>query len=68
LLDHSGVDRGKAHPAGITRAVRIEEIAVGRSGPRQQLATAEFGLAPASHPLGDQGALILRHSTANLEE
>jgi hypothetical protein len=25
-------------------------------------------LAPASHPLGDQGALILRHSTANLEE
>jgi hypothetical protein len=68
VLDHSGLDRGKAHPAGITRAVRIEERAVGRSGPRPQLATAELGLAPASPPLGDQGALILRHSPANLAE
>jgi hypothetical protein len=32
------------------------------------LATAELGLATAAHSLGDQGAFVLRHSAANLEE
>ena len=68
VLHHGGLDRGKAHPTGIPRAFGIEEIAIGRAGPGQQLATAKLGLATASHPLGDQGALILSHSATNLEE
>src|SRR5262249_28514809 len=66
LLHHSSLDWGKASPARLPRAVGIEEIAVGCPGPGQQLATAPRGLATAAHPLGDERALILRHSAANL--
>ena len=66
VLHHGGLDRGNAHPAGITRAFGIEKRAVGGSGPGQQLATAELGLATSSPTLGDQGTLVLSHSAANL--
>jgi len=63
-----GLDRVNLYPARITRAVQIEQGAIGGAGPGPQLATAQFGLAPPSHALGNQGPLILRDRTANLQE
>ena len=68
VLHHGSLDRVKAHAAGIPRAVRSEERARGRARPGQQLATAELGWASASHPLGNQGPLVLRHGRADLSQ
>ena len=68
MLHHGRLDRVNAHAAGIPRAVRIEEIARGRASPGQQLATAERGLAPSAHPLGNQGPLVLSHGRADLSQ
>jgi hypothetical protein len=68
LLHHGSLDRVKTHTAGIPRTVRSEERAVGRSGPRPQLATAELGWASPSHALGHQGPLVRSHGRAALSK
>ena len=68
LLHYRGLDGVQPHPAGITGALGIEQIAIGGARPGQQLATAQLGLAPPSHALGNQGAFILGHGSANLQE
>jgi len=61
---HVGHDRGwyggNLPPARITGSVRIEQVTRGGSGPGEQLATAQLGLAPPAPPLGNARACILR--------
>jgi hypothetical protein len=54
-------------PAG-SRGVGIEAVAVRRPSPRQQAAGAQLCLPAPTHPLGDQGALVLGHGTADLQQ
>jgi len=62
---HGSLDRVKTHSAGIAWAVGIKQRAIGRSSPRKKLATAQFGLAPSAHTLGNQGPLVLGHGGAD---
>ena len=66
LLHHGSLDWVKTHSAGIARAVGIKQIAIGRPSPRQKLPTAQFGLAPSAHALGNQGPLVLGNGGADL--
>ena len=68
LLHHRGLDRVEPHPARIAGAFRVEDIAIGRASPGQQLPAAQLGLAPAPHAVGDQVALILGHGSPDLEQ
>jgi hypothetical protein len=40
LLDDCCLDRVDSDPAGITRAFWVQDIAIGRTGPGEQLPTA----------------------------
>ena len=68
MRHHGRLDRIDPHPARIAGAVGIQEIAIGGAAPGQELATAEFGLAPPPHPLGNQDAFILRDRSPNVEQ
>lgn len=68
LLHDRRLDRVEPHPAGIARAFYVQDIAIGRAGPGQQLPAAQPGLAAAPHALSDQVAFILRHGTPDLEQ
>jgi hypothetical protein len=68
VLHHGSLDWVKTYSAGIARAVGIEQRAIGRSSPREKLATAQFGLAPSAHALGNQDPLILGHGGADLSQ
>src|SRR5205823_6520175 len=71
---------GRSRPQDSRSAWPLEHAPAGRTGgveahhrrPSQakgsQRATTPLGLAPASPTLGDQGALVLRHRAAHLEE
>ena len=65
---HGRLDWVKTHSAGLTRAVGIEQRAIGRSRPRAKLATAPCGVAPSAHALGNQGPLILGHGGADVSK
>jgi hypothetical protein len=68
VLHHGRWHGVKTHAAGIARAVGIEPRALRRSSPREKLTTAPFGLAPASHALGNQGPLVLGHGGADVSK
>jgi hypothetical protein len=68
LLDHGGWDWVKTHAAGIPWPIRSKQIAIGCAGPWQQLATAQLGLAPPSHALSNQGALVFSDGRADLSQ
>ena len=57
--NHGGLDRVHTPPAGIPRALRIEEIPIGGSSPGQELAPAPCGVAPPTHALSHAGPLGL---------
>ena len=65
VLHHGRLDGVKTHAAGIARAVGVAQRAIGRSSPREKLATAPCGLAPSAHALGNQGPLVLGHGGAD---
>src|SRR5262249_53306763 len=52
----------------IARALGIGLVAEGDAHPRQQLPGSQAGQAPPAHPLGDQGAFVLGHGAADLEQ
>ena len=62
------MDRLQAHATGSPRTFRIEQIAVVGTAPRQQLATAQLGLATSPHPVSNQGTLVRSYSAANLPQ
>jgi hypothetical protein len=68
LFHDGGLHRLTAHPARIAQALWIEQRAIGRARPRQELPAAQLRLAPPSHPFGSQRALILCHGRTNLQE
>jgi hypothetical protein len=68
LGHHRGFDRVDPQAPGIAGALGSHEIAIRWHAPRPQLATAQPGLAAASHPVGDEGALVLGHRAPDLEE
>jgi hypothetical protein len=68
LGDHRGLDRLEPQALGITWALGIHDIPLGGDAPGQPLTTAPLRLAATSHPVGDQGALILGHGTPDLEQ
>ena len=68
LGDHRGFDRIQSQALGIAWALGVHDIAVRRHTPGQQLPTAQFGLAATSHPVSDEGAFILGHRAADLEQ
>ena len=67
LDDHGGhrinLQRGRR-----ARSFGVGAIAEGRPGPGQELPRADLRLAPPAHPLGDEGALVLGHRAADLQE
>jgi hypothetical protein len=65
--DHGG-HRIQAHAGRVARAAGIDRIAKGRASPGQQAPGLQFGLTPPLHALGDQGALVLGHRAADLQD
>src|SRR3712207_107667 len=68
LLDHGRLRRLDRDARWIAGAVRVEPIAVRWPGPGQPAAGAQLRLPAASHALGDEGALVLGHGAADLQE
>ncbi len=56
------------HPSRIAWPLGVEPVAIGRPRPRQQGAGAQLAQAAAAHALGDQGALVLGHGAADLQQ
>src|SRR5712692_1522412 len=52
----------------ITRAVRIEPIAIGWTTPRKQRSGAKLLLPTSTHPISNQGPLILGDGPSDLQE
>ena len=68
LLDHHGLGRLDGDAGRIAGAIGIQASAVRSSGPGQQATGAELHLPSSTHALSDQGALILRHRTPDLQQ
>ncbi len=58
----------QAYSYWITRSGWINAVAIGRTGPRQQV-SCEILLSPSStHAFGDQGPFIFGHGTTDLQQ
>lgn len=68
MLHHGSLDWVNTYAAGVAWAVGIKQRALGCSSPRKKLATAQFGLAPSAHALGNQGPLVLGYGGADLSQ
>jgi hypothetical protein len=68
LLDDRRFEWVDPHPARITRAFGVQEIAIGHTAPWVQLPTAQLGLAATPHAVGDQGAFILGDRPPDLKQ
>ena len=68
MLHHSSLDWVTADTAGIARAGGIKKRALGGASPRKKLATAQVGVAPSAHALGQQGPLVLGNGGADLSQ
>ncbi len=55
-------------PTRISGPLKIEQRAIRRARPRQELPAAPRGLAPPAQPLGKQGARIRRDGSAHLPQ
>jgi hypothetical protein len=60
--------RIKRDAARVARPVRVQARAVRRIGPRQQQAGAQLGEPAATHAFGNQRALVLGYSPADLQQ
>ncbi len=66
---HNGCfDFVNRHFGGIAGMIRVQLISKQWLGPWQQKSSSEFGLTPSTHPIGNQSALIFRHSASNLQK
>jgi hypothetical protein len=54
--------------AGVTEMVGIQDVAIGRARPRQEWATAEFGMPAPAHTISHQGPLVLRHRPPHVQQ
>src|SRR5437867_1347531 len=68
LRHYSGLDWVQAHPAGVTRALGIQQVAMGGPTPRQELPAAQLRLPAPPHPLRNQRPFVLCHRTPNVEQ
>jgi hypothetical protein len=68
LTYNVGFDRINLYPAWISGSLRVQDISVWRSSPRQQASGSKFGLPPTSHSLGNQVALIFGHRPTDLKQ
>src|SRR5512136_2900525 len=66
LGDDRGFSRVKTHSGWITGPLRIDAIAVRRSGPGEQDTRPVLAEPSSSHTLGNQRALVFGHRTADL--
>src|SRR5438128_2115699 len=68
LRHYRRFDRVEPETAGVTGAFGIQERAIRRHTPREEMATPSFGLSTPAHPVRDQGAFILGDRAADLQE
>ena len=68
LLNHGSFCRIDLHAARVARAVRVDAVAIGHTGPGQQRATTQLGQPPPPHPLGNEGALVFGHRPTDLQQ
>src|SRR6266536_277152 len=68
LRDQHRLVRLDSHPGHLAGPLRVHPVAKRRPGPRQQRAGPQPRLPPTTHPLGDQGALVLGHRPADLQQ
>src|SRR3990172_9356759 len=68
LPDNAGFDRVNPYPARIPGPLRVQDISIRCSGPRQQSPGSKFSLPPTPHSLGNQVTLIFGHRSTDLKQ
>lgn len=68
LGDNGRLDRVHTDLTRLTGTLSIQEVAIRRARPGQELPTAEPGVAAPAHAIRHQRALVLRHGPPHLEE
>ena len=58
----------QSYPSRVAGPLGIEPVAIGRSRPGQEGSGAQLAQATPAHALGNQGALILGHGAADLQQ
>ena len=68
LRHHGGFERVKADPTGVAGTRGLQDVARGGHTPRQEWSTAERGVPAPSPAIGTQGAFVLGHRPAPLQQ
>ncbi|MCX6033749.1 MAG: hypothetical protein NTV38_02040 [Chloroflexi bacterium] len=68
MPNNVGFDRVNPYPAGVSGPLRVQDISIRRSCPRQQGSGSKFGLPPTPHSLGNQVTLIFGHRPSDLKQ
>ncbi len=68
IAHHCSFGLVQPHACRVARPLGVEPVAVEWPRPGQQRAGALLAQAAATHPLADQGALILGHGAADLQQ
>jgi putative transposase len=68
LPNNGRFDRVNPYLTRISGALRVQDISVRRSGPRQKAPGSKFGLPPTPHSLSNQVAFIFSHRSTDLKQ
>jgi hypothetical protein len=68
FLDHGSFCRVHLHSSRIARAVGVDAVPLGHTGPGQERSGAQFRQPSSPHPLGNEGPLVFRHGPTDLEQ
>ena len=68
LLNNGRFDWVNPYSARISGPLRVQDISIRCSGPRQKASGSKFGLPPTPHPFSDQVALIFSHRPTDLQQ
>jgi len=68
LPNNGGFDWVNLYPAGVSGPLRVHDISIRRSCPRQQGSGSKFGLPPTPHSLGNQVTLVFGHRPTDLKQ